>query len=138
MTAAAALRAAVQAEHAAIYVYGVLGAQTSATAQPELHAALVAAYAQHRARRDQLVARMRDLGETPPAAAPAYDVPPRLDDVAVVREQARRVEATCAATYAHLVGSSTGSLRRWAIGALTDAAVRGLTFGAEPEVLPGT
>ena len=50
---------------------------------------------------------------------------------------ARELEEGCAATYAYLVANSVGPRRRWAVEALTDAAVRGLVFRGTPEMLPG-
>lgn len=138
MTPLQALQTTLAAEHAAVYVYGALGAQTSESAQPRLFALLQDAYAVHRGRRDHLVGRIRDLGGRPAAAAPAYELPARLDTPAAVNARARRLEADCATTYGFLVGSVRGEIRRWAITALTDAAVRGLAFGAQPDPLPGS
>ena len=63
-----------------VHVYGVLGARTSQAAEPDLYAALRAAYEAHRERRDQLTRRDRGDGATPePVAAAAYALPTRLD-----------------------------------------------------------
>jgi len=133
-----ALQTALAAEHAAVYVYGALGAQTSQSARPALFAALEAAYVVHRDRRDRLVSDLTSLDAVPVPAEPAYRLPADLDSAEVVTARARDLEAGCAATYAYCVGSTTGPYRQWAVAALTDAAVRGLGFGAEPEPLPGT
>ena len=66
-----ALAAAVAAEHAAVYTYGVLGGRTSRSAEPTLAAELASAYDTHRARRDWLVSAIRDLGVEPEPAAAA-------------------------------------------------------------------
>jgi len=132
-----ALQVALAAEHAAVHVYGVLGAQTSRTAQPALAAALGDAYTQHRARRDRVIAAVRDLGGTPVGPEAAYDLPERLGDPAVVTQRARELEEDAARTYAFVVSSTTGERRARAIVDLSDAAVRGLAFGARPETLPG-
>ena len=50
---------------------------------------------------------------------------------------ARRVELRCAEVYSQLVASTEGELRRLAIGLLTDASLRGLSFGAPPQTWPG-
>ncbi|WP_122817114.1 DUF4439 domain-containing protein [Nocardioides pantholopis] len=135
-----ALQQTLAAEHAAVHVLGVLGAQTSRSATPALASAVGAAYAAHRGRRDQLVSVVRAAGGTPVGAEPAYRLPEDLgttgDPAAAVTREARRVEADCAATYAWLVGTTTEH-RAWAVTALTDAAVRGLGFGATAETLPG-
>ena len=40
-------------------------------------------------------------------------------------------------TYAWLVANTVGGQRRWAIDALTDAAVRELSYRGSPEIFPG-
>ena len=75
MSQLSALQAVLAAEHAAVYVYGVLGGQTSQSAQPALFAAVDDAYAAHRARRDRLTQQITDLGADPVAAARARACP---------------------------------------------------------------
>ncbi len=137
MTTLAALQTTLAAEHAAIYVYGALGAQTSQSTAPGLFTALSSAYAEHRGRRDLLVREITDLGGTPVASAVAYELSPDLGTVTGVTRAARDLERSCAATYAGLVANTVGPRRRWATGALTDAAVRVLAFRGTPEMLPG-
>ena len=84
MTYAEALHTTLAAEHAALYVYGALGAQTSQSGAPTLYDALTDAYNAHRARRDQLVAILTDLGEQPVAAEPVYELPENLDSTDAV------------------------------------------------------
>ena len=136
MTRVEPLQTTLAAEHAAVHLYAVLGAQTSQSAQPALYDALVEPYRQHRARRDQLVALVSDTGSQPVAAAPAYDLPP-LGDVTRVRRAALEVEDSCAATYAAMVATTSGPTRRWAVTALTDSAVRLLALGGAPGPFPG-
>jgi len=126
MTTIRALQTTLAAEHAAVYVYGVLGAQTSRSAAPDLYAALTAAYTAHRGRRDLLTRTIADLGADPVAAEPAYTVPAHLD----TGDRVMREAAT-------LVANTSGVRRRWAIMALNDAAVRVLAFRGAPEMLPG-
>ena len=81
---------------------------------------------------------LHDAGETPVAAEPAYELPvtaahARPGD----RRAAREIERACATTYAWLVANAVGDERRWAVNALTDAAVRELTFRGSPEIFPG-
>ncbi len=82
-----ALQTALAAEHAAVYVCGALGAQTSQSAEPALFVAVSEAYAAHRAGRDQLVARVADLGAEPVAAEPAYELPADLGTTSAVTRQ---------------------------------------------------
>jgi hypothetical protein len=137
MSTLSALQETLAAEHAAVYVYGVLGGQTSRSQSPGLYAAISSAYSTHRARRDLLARAVTDLDGTPVAAAPAYDVPEHLDSPDAVTRAARDVEDACAGTYAVLVASTAGARRRWAIEALNDAAVRVLALRGTPEMLPG-
>jgi len=132
-----ALQRALAAEHAALYVYGTLGARTSASATPSLFADVSAAYAAHRSRRDQLHARLRERGADPVAAEPAYEIPEPLTTPAQVTAAALDLERACTATYAWLCGQTSGADRRWAVAALTDTAVRELTFRGSPEIFPG-
>lgn len=138
MSAIEALQTTLAAEHAAIYVYGVLGAQTSRSGTPELFATLTDAYVQHRARRDHLVALLRDEDETPTPAAPAYVVPPDLTSPERRTRAALDLELAAAVTYRYLVSSTEGAVRHWGVTALTDAAVRALGFGGRPTLLPGS
>lgn len=137
MSPVTALQRALSAEHAALHVYGTLGARTSATATPGLLAAITAGYAAHRARRDQLTARVRDRGVEPVPAQPAYELPFPLDTAEQVRRAALDVERSCTATYAWVVGQTSGADRLLAITTLTSTAVRELTFRGSPEIFPG-
>jgi hypothetical protein len=137
MSTLEAVQATLAAEHAAVYVYGALGAQTSRSTQAALYDDISAAYAQHRARRDLLTRTVVDLGADPVAAAASYELPARLDTPARVMRTARELEEGCAATYAALVANTAGARRRWAVTALNDAAVRVLAFRGTPEMLPG-
>ncbi len=137
MTLLDSLQTTLAAEHAAVYVYGVLGAQTSQSAEPALYADLVDGYRRHRARRDQLTGYVLDAGGQPVAAAAAYELPAQLANADQVRRSALGVEESCAATYSSLVAESVRAQRRWAITALTEAAVRQLSFGGAPRAFPG-
>jgi hypothetical protein len=137
MSALEALQTTLRAEHAALYVYGALGAQTSRSDQPALLAAVESAYAAHRARRDLLTREITGLGEDPAASAASYALPRRLSTAQAVSVAALELERGCAETYAWLVANTVGERRRWAVGALTDAAVRELAFRGTPEMLPG-
>lgn len=132
-----ALQTALEAEHAAVWLYALLGARTSASTEADLHAALTSAYVAHRARRDTLTALVLDDGADPVAAAASYAAPAPLTTPDEVRAAAADAEAGAAATYGFLVASSSGERRRTAVAALRDAAVRGLGFGGAAADLPG-
>ena len=136
MTELDALQTALAAEHAALWVDGVLGAQTSRTAEPLTYAALVGAYDAHRARRDDLRRRISALGADPVAAAPAYDVGP-VKTTADVLRTAVRVEERCCEAYAAVVAALPAGRRAWAVAALTECAVRSRGLGGPPDVFPG-
>jgi hypothetical protein len=132
-----ALQATLAAEHAAVYVYGVLGGRTSQSRQADLFAAVTAAHAEHRSRRDELSRMIRDLGAEPVASAAAYALDPVPTSAAQVRRAAQDVESASAQSYALQVAGTAAGSRRWAITALTDAAVRRRGFGGAPEAFPG-
>ena len=133
-----ALQDALAAEHAAVYVTGALGAQTSQSAQPTLYGAFVSAYRAHRDGRDRLVALVRGLNAQPVVAEVAYELGADLGDVTVLARRALNVERACASAYAALVASSTGSDRRWPLAQLEMTAVRELAFRGTPEIFPGS
>jgi hypothetical protein len=136
-TPADALQIALAGEHAALYVYGVLGARTSESATPLLFQRVSEAYTAHRAWRDLLTGRLVDQGADPTPAAPTYELPDTPPTPAGVGLAAARIEARCADTYAYVVANTSGADRTWAIGALTSAATRMVGFGAQPQALPG-
>jgi hypothetical protein len=138
MTYVDALHTTLAAEHAAVFVYGALGAQTSQSAEPTLYADLATAYTEHRARRDQLVRMVLDEGAEPVAAEPAYELPADLSTPDLVMRTALRLEQSCAENYAYLVANSPQERRRWAVNALVMTAVRELAFRGTPEIFPGS
>jgi hypothetical protein len=133
-----ALQTALAAEHAAVFVLGTLGGRASRSAMPSLSDAITAAYAAHRARRDQLTAEITDSGSEPVAAEAAYDVPSGLVRADRIARVALDTERACATTYGWLVANTTGEQRSRAVAALTESAVRELAFGGRPADLPGT
>jgi len=132
-----ALQRALAAEHAALHVYGTLGARTSSSATPQLYADISAAYDAHRVGRDELTARLRGRGAEPVAAEPAYELPTPLDTPEAVTRAALMIERRCETTYAWLVEQTSGEDRRLGVMSLTKAAVRALAFRGSPEIFPG-
>jgi hypothetical protein len=137
MTETEALQTTLAAEHAAVYVFGLLGSRTSAQAEAALYDELRAAYEVHRERRDTLIGEIAALGATPAAAAAAYTPPAGLDTSEGRYAAALALERGCASTYAALVAATTGARRGAAVGFLNDAAVRELSFRGTPEIFPG-
>ncbi len=118
-TDAVLLQALLAAEHAAVFGYGVLGARL---AGPQRLAAQTAENA-HRARRDDLTARLRALGQTPVATRPSYDVatPGQAEALAL----AVRLEEGMAVRWRDLAGGTVDKeLRALGIAGLTETAVQ--------------
>lgn len=137
MTPLAALQSTLAAEHAALYLFGVYGARTSQSADPELYATLTEGHLTHRARRDHLETVLTALGEEPVAAAPTYRLPERLTTAQQVTASALGTERAAAAAYAALVASTVDEDRRWAVAALTASSLLQLRLGGRPEAFPG-
>ena len=138
MTELEALQTTLEAEHAAVYVYGLLGSRTSQSAEAPLYQALRAAYEAHRERRDTLIGEIAAMDAVPVPAAAAYTAPLGLDTTEGRYAAALALEGACARTYSALVGATTGSRRSEAIDLLNDAAARELSFRGTPEIFPGT
>jgi hypothetical protein len=131
------LQAALAAEHAAVWIYGALGAQSSRSAQPRLSSSLTRGYLTHRGRRDELIRAVRDAGAEPVAAAAGYEFPRESPATAGLAGTAAGIERWTAAIYADVVANTSGAQRAWAIAALTDAAVCELDYRGSPEIFPG-
>ncbi len=132
-----ALQTTLVAEHGCVFVLGYLGAQTSQSAQPVLADALRSAFEVHRARRDELSARLRAAGEVPAAAASSYELTDVAGDPRRITDQALGLERSLGRAYGFLVAASPADQRRWAIDALLDSARRELGFGGSPRRYPG-
>lgn len=137
MTYLDALQDALAAEHAALYVVGYLGAQTSVSAEPVLHGALTDSYAAHRRLRDELVQQVRSAGAEPVAAAASYDLVEVGGDPVRIRRRAVALERACSAAYGYLVANSASSERRFAVEALVETALREVGLGGRPRPFPG-
>lgn len=138
MTPIEALQATLAGEHAAVYLYGAIGARTSASADPTLYAAMLTGHRKHRRRRDQLTAMIADRGAVPVASEVDYEVPAALTTAVELNNAALQVEHRIARTYSQLVESTTGAERRWALVALDNSAVSQVAFRGTPELFPGT
>ncbi|MFD7684055.1 ferritin-like domain-containing protein [Streptomyces sp. NPDC060187] len=128
-----ALQAALAAEHAAVYGYGVVGGKIGEKRRSDARAA----YDAHRARRDALVRAVKDLGGTPKAASAAYVLPFPVTDSPTAVRFAAELEERVAAVYSDLVRATTGDQRRTAAGALREAAVRAVRWNGESVAFPG-
>ncbi|MFI8437697.1 DUF4439 domain-containing protein [Streptomyces sp. NPDC079020] len=131
--ALAAALAALAAEHAAVYGYGVVGGRVARERRDEA----TAAYDGHRARRDALVRTVRDLGGAPAAAAAAYALPFAVTGPAAAVRLAAVLEDRVAGVYSDLVRAAEGPLRGEAAGALREAAVRAVRWRGSGVAFPG-
>ncbi|MEU6537501.1 ferritin-like domain-containing protein [Streptomyces sp. NPDC047000] len=128
-----AVQAALAAEHAAVYGYGVVGGRI----REERRAEARTAYDAHRARRDALVREVRDLGGRPVAADAAYALPFPVPDSAAAVRLAAELEERVAAVYSDLVRATEGARRVTAAGALREAAVRAVRWSGGSVAFPG-
>ncbi|MFK0112631.1 ferritin-like domain-containing protein [Streptomyces sp. NPDC091217] len=128
-----ALQAALAAEHAAVYGYGVIGGRIGEQRQADARSA----YDAHRSRRDALVREVRDLGGQPVAASAAYALPFAVTDSATAVRLAAELEERVADVYSDLVRASSGQRRGAAAGALREAAVRAVRWSGESVAFPG-
>ncbi|MGQ4434689.1 MULTISPECIES: ferritin-like domain-containing protein [unclassified Streptomyces] len=128
-----AVQAALAAEHAAVYGYGVVGGRIREGRRQEAKTA----YDAHRARRDALVREVRGLGGTPVAASAGYALPFPVPDSAAAVQLAAELEDRVAGVYSDLVRAATGGLRGTAAEALREAAVRAVRWRGGSVPFPG-
>lgn len=134
LTEPAALQAAIAAEQAAIYGYGVAGAFL---ADGDRESALDDLEA-HQVVRDRLASLISVSGKTPSPAQPAYQLPFAVTTATTARQLAAVLEEGCAGAAWDLVAAcAAGSTTRaMAISLLADAAARSAGWGAR-QALPG-
>ncbi|MDT0609574.1 ferritin-like domain-containing protein [Streptomyces lancefieldiae] len=128
-----AFQAALAAEHAAVYGYGVVGARVGEERRAEARAA----YDAHRARRDALARQVRDLGGKPVAASAGYTLPFPVPDSAAAVRLAAELEDRVAGVYSDLVRAAEGARRAAAAGSLREAAVRAVRWRGGSVAFPG-
>ncbi|MFC9133251.1 ferritin-like domain-containing protein [Streptomyces sp. NPDC057099] len=128
-----ALQAALAAEHAAVYGYGVVGGRIGDGQRVEARTA----YDAHRARRDALAREVKDLGGRPAAAAAGYALPFPVADAAAAVRLAAELEDRVAGVYSDLVRAAGAGRRVLAAEALREAAVRAVRWRGESVAFPG-
>ncbi len=129
----AAYQAALRAEHAAVYGYGVVGGRIREGRRDEARAA----YDAHRSRRDELQRTLRDLGGVPEQAAAAYALPFPVPDSAAATRLAAELEEKIAGVYADVVRATEGDRRRSAADTLREAAIRAVRWRGGSVAFPG-
>ncbi|MGW0365361.1 ferritin-like domain-containing protein [Streptomyces sp. NPDC002990] len=128
-----AAQAALAAEHAAAYGYGVIGARADAARAAQAREA----YGSHLARRDALTRTVRELGGSPRAAEAAYVLPFEVRGPADAERLAADIEDRVAGAYSDLVRAAEGPLRREAADALRAAAVGAARWRGVGVAFPG-
>jgi Domain of unknown function (DUF4439) len=135
MTPAAisALQAALAAEHAAVYGYGVAGAHLSGPQQQEA----LRAWDAHRARRDQLASMLSAQGAVPVAAAAAYQLPYPVTSASGAVTLAAVLEDGVTRAFIGLVAVPDAGLRTFGALATQDSAVRAAQWRDTTVAFPG-
>ena len=131
--AVAALQAALAAEDAAIFGYGVAGAHLTGSSL----AAATRDWAGHNEARDTLAAMISRLGATPAAAQAFYRLPFRVTDAASARSLAARLEDGVTRAYLGLVAVDDQPLRHFGAMAMQGAAQRAAFWRGSTEAFPG-
>lgn len=135
-------------EHGAVFACGAAGGSVADAGDTGAVARRLAyaAYADHATLRDRLTDRIMALGAIPPAALPAYRLPPRAAGVAGALALLATVEDRTAAAAHDATGALAASVDRGlAADMLAGAAVRaqrarlaaGLTVAQATSALPG-
>jgi Domain of unknown function (DUF4439) len=131
--ATAALQSALAAEHAAVYGYGVVGANLTGSRQ----AAAMADWVAHQVARDTLEAMLRSRGAQPVAAAAAYRLPVTVRTGGQAVSLAVFLEDRVAAAYLGLVAVSDISIRQFGARQVQAAALRAAAWRGSTVAFPG-
>ena len=132
-TKIAALQAALGAEHAAVYGYGVAGAMLTgaALAQARAH------WTGHQVARDTLTAMLTELGAVPVAASPAYELPFAVTGAASAKRLAAALEDGVTRAYLGLVAVTDPALRTFGAKAMQASANRAVAWSGSTVAFPG-
>jgi hypothetical protein len=128
-----ALQAALAAEHAAVFGYGVVGANLTGSPRATATADWVA----HQVARDTLEAMLRSGGAQPVAAAVGYQLPVTVRTPAQAAGLAVILEDRVATAYLGLVAVNDAALRRFGALQLQAAALRAAAWRGSTVAFPG-
>jgi len=132
-SAASALQAALAAEDAAIFGYGVAGAHLSGNRQ----SAAERYWTGHNKARDTLTAMISGLGALPVAAQAFYQLPFPVHDAASAMALAAYLEDGLTRAYLGIVAVSDQRLRTFGALAMQAAAQRAAFWRGTTEAFPG-
>jgi hypothetical protein len=128
-----ALQSALAAEHAAVYGYGVVGANLNGSAR----AAATTDWLAHQELRDTLETMLRARGSQPAAAAAAYQLPIPVRTAHQAAALAAILEDRITAAYLGLVALSSPSLREFGATQVRAAALRAAAWHGSTVAFPG-
>ena len=131
-----ALQAALAAEHAAVWAYGLAGAFISGTLAGQLGKAETV----HMARRDATERALIDAGARPVQPEPGYLTPEPVTNAASALRLAITAETDAAAAWRSVIARSPADpdVRESALDALTTAAVQATRWRAAADADPAT
>ena len=129
----AALQSALAAEHAAVYGYGIVGANLTGSMQ----AAAMTDWVAHQVARDTLEAMLRSRGSEPVPAAAAYRLPVTVRTPSQAVSLAVLLEDRVATTYLSLVALSGVSIRQFGALQVRAAALRAAAWRGSTVPFPG-
>jgi Domain of unknown function (DUF4439) len=129
----AALQAALAAENAAIYGYGIAGAQLSGAAK----ATALRDWTLHQNARDALTAMITSLGAAPVAASAAYGLPFAVHGERAARSLAAVLEDGVTRAYLGLVALPDRALRTFGALAMQGPADRAAFWRGSTTAFPG-
>ncbi len=131
--AVTALQAALAAENAAIFGYGVAGAHLTGSAQ----ATAGQDWTGHNQARDTLTAMISGRGAVPVAAQASYRLPFGVHDTASAMALAAYLEDGVTQAYLGLVAVSDQRLRQFGAMAVQAAAQRAASWRGSTQAFPG-
>lgn len=130
---AQALQAALAAEHAAVYGYGVAGAMLSGAER----ARALTDWRLHQEARDTLQAMIVKLGATPVAPSAAYQLPFAVTDAHTARRLAAALEDGVTQAYLGVVAVTDPTLRTFGALAMQPPAKRAAGWRGSTVAFPG-
>jgi hypothetical protein len=128
-----ALQAALAAEHAAVYGYGVAGAYLAGPAV----VTATAGWNAHQVARDTLETMLREAGAQPVAAAAAYELPHKVNGPVAAAKLAVLLENRVTAAYLGVVAVSDPRVRAFGAQAMAVAAGRAAAWRGRTVAFPG-
>jgi hypothetical protein len=133
VSAVQALQAALAAEDAAIFGYGVAGAHLSGNRK----SAAEQDWTGHNKARDTLTAMISALGATPAAAQAFYQLPFEVNDAASAAKLAAYLEEGVTRAYLGIVAVRDQRLRTFGALAMQSSAKRAAFWRGTTEAFPG-